>query len=264
MRELPHVPLPPFGHPLPRKERARALDACGPPPSFLRGRVADRPGEGGARRFLTTIVLLLTLTACTKSYLPFEKPAPLQGKRAELVNPPWEAYVKAGPGAEKDIDFETLDGPAQPVAEPAPPLEVDPLPKEEVVAVAQSPKKPESKKKGIVVSSVAVPLVQGPGGRELSTAMRIILKKAGWPVVNAPREDALTIRGSVKLSKASAGQQNVRLIWSVLTPDGKNLGDVTQNNMVPAGSLDQGWGDNARYASEGAAEGIFKLIEKYR
>jgi hypothetical protein len=42
------------------------------------------------------------------------------------------------------------------------------------------------------------------------------------------------------------------------------LGDIKQNNPVPAGSLDKGWGDNAGFATQAAAEGIFKLIEKYR
>jgi hypothetical protein len=61
-----------------------------------------------------------------------------------------------------------------------------------------------------------------------------------------------------------AGQQMVHLQWLVSTPSGKNLGDVKQDNAVPDGSLKTGWGENASYAAQGAAEGIFKLIEKFR
>jgi hypothetical protein len=90
------------------------------------------------------------------------------------------------------------------------------------------------------------------------------LKDSGWPVLTAPRSDALTIQGRVVLDATADGQQPVHLSWSVITPKGKNLGDVKQNNSVPAGSLDQGWGENASFASQAAAEGIFKLIERYR
>jgi hypothetical protein len=56
----------------------------------------------------------------------------------------------------------------------------------------------------------------------------------------------------------------VALKWDVQTPDGKNFGDVKQSNAVPAGSLDAGWGENAAFATEAAATGIYELINKYR
>ncbi len=125
--------------------------------------------------------------------------------------------------------------------------------------------KPE--KKGVAIRAVAVPSVQGAkgaGNAELTKAMRAVLAEAGWPVVGAPAADALMIRGVVKIGAAKGSVQTVGLEWVVTTPDGKRLGDVQQSNEVPAGSLDKGWGENARFASEAAAEGIFKLIEKYR
>jgi hypothetical protein len=210
----------------------------------------------------TLLILALLLAACTSRTLPFEKEGPLTGSSAELVRPPWETFVKAGPGAEKELDLETLNGPGGTFASGTTPEE----PTEQQVAQNEPPPKPAKKsdKKGTVIAAVAVPPVQGNGGKELTAAMRQVLRDAGWPVINAPREDALTIRGKVTLAKPKGATQNVKLVWSVFTPDGKKLGDVNQSNDLPAGSLAKGWGDNARYATEAAAEAVAKLVQGYR
>jgi hypothetical protein len=211
-------------------------------------------------RNLLLLFSALMLVACSGPSLPFEKDLPAQ---SGIVNPPWEALVQAGPGAENDLDLETLDGPD--AAVPPPPLiaeaeaagqdQVEPLP---------APKKPD--KNAVAIKAVAVPSVQGAAGQgnaELTQAMREVLRNAGWPVVNAQNASALTIRGKVK-SVRSGAVETVQLAWVVTTPDGKTLGDISQSNEVPAGSLDKGWGENARLATEAAATGIFKLIQNYR
>jgi hypothetical protein len=210
------------------------------------------------RYFLMAVFLLLA--ACSGPRLPFEKDLPAQ---STIVNPPWEALVKAGPGAEKELDLETLNGPA--TAQMPPPLiaEMEAAGQEDV-APEVAVKKPS--KNAVAIKAVAVPLVQGAlgqGNAELSTAMRDVLREAGWPVVTTPAATALTIRGKVKITRAGP-VDNVNLQWIVTTPDGKVLGNVSQANAVAAGSLNKGWGENARFASEAAAGGIFKLIQNYR
>lgn len=220
------------------------------------------------------LVVLLLLSGCSGPPLPFAKDQPAEGKQADMVRPPWEALVKAGPGAANDLDMETLDGPnaVQRVPEnvPAPESPEDPAKVAEQGAAAApvpAPAKAEEKA-GAAISAVAVPALSGPGGAELTLAMRKVLGDAGWPVVKMPAKTALTIRGQVKLSAAretgEGSMQTATLQWVVMTPDGKVLGDVKQSNDVPAGSLDKGWGENAQFAAEGAAEGIFKLIERFR
>ena len=176
-----------------------------------------------------------------------------------LIRPPWQTLVKAGPDAEKDVDLETLNGPqAMP-----PPV----LPQVAAMPVEEPPSRPVHKASDTVIKAVAVVPVTGAPGRgnaELTAAMRKVLKEAGWPVLPTPRGDALTIKGQVVTDAGVGGQQPVHLRWSVVTPKGKNLGDVKQNNSVPAGSLDQGWGENAGLAAQAAAGGIFKLIEQFR
>ena len=201
------------------------------------------------------ILCLVFLASCAGPQLPLSKDEPLTIAPDSLVRPPWEALVKAGSGAEKDIDLETLNGPqvaAAPVLVDAP-LTPEPPPPPAV------PKPSDT-----VIKAVAVLPVTGVGGGELTKAMRKVLKDAGWPVIASKRADALTLQGSIKIDAAENGQQTVHLVWRVFTPKGKDLGDIKQNNAVPAGSLNEGWGENAGFAAQAAAEGIFKLIDGFR
>jgi hypothetical protein len=116
-------------------------------------------------------------------------------------------------------------------------------------------------------TAIAVPLVigaSGHGNRELAEAMRLAMGGTGLPVVEDRREGALTIVGEVEVKPSDGAQQAVALNWKVLAPNGALLGTIAQNNTVPAGSLDRGWGDTATYAAEAAAGGIFELLSKPR
>jgi hypothetical protein len=212
------------------------------------------------------LLCVLLLAGCSGPKLPFEKGG---ASSSEAIRPPWEALVQAGPGAEKDLDLETLNGPLPRLDVPASSADT-PLPQDGQVADAgeQQPAQPQGvKKKGIAIKAVSVPSVtgaKGKGNSELTAAMRKVLKESGWPVLAGRREDALLITGKVTLGSGGGSVQKVKLVWTVAAPDGKTLGQVVQENAVPAGSLDQGWGEDAQFASEAAAEGIFKLIQGFR
>ncbi len=213
------------------------------------------------------------------AYDQIPEPIPVENP---LARPPWEVFVEAGPNAHNELDLETLYGagniPPELIAEQQAneqvavaseqaPLAMPPIEEPQAdAAPAEGPAKKE-KKGDVVIKAVAVPAVKGArgeGNSELTEAMRNALKEAGWPVLNATRKDALTVQGRVTIAKANGATQAVKIVWDVLTPDGKHLGDLKQDNAVPAGSLDQSWGENAQYAADAAAEGIFKLIQKYR
>jgi uncharacterized lipoprotein YmbA len=201
-------------------------------------------------------LILLLLAGCGSLPQPFSKAQPLPA-RDPLVAPPWEALVKAGPNASKEIDLETLNGP---VRAPQSVATADPPPPEPEA----QPEEPDNR---TVIDSVAVLAVEGDtskGNQELTKAMREALSDAGWTVRNAAAKSALTIKGKVDVGQPAGSTQSVKLTWVVAKPDGKALGTISQANTVPAGSLAQGWGENARAAVEGAATGIFELINKYR
>jgi hypothetical protein len=224
-------------------------------------------------RLAASFLLLLALAGCGGPVLPYSKEQPTD---SETVHPPWEALVQAGPGAENDIDLETLNGPMIKPLQPAPLENVSPPsePEANEIEVAadttqpvEAPKAKAKPKNRIAIKAVAVPAVSGApgnGNAELARAMRDVLNQAGWPVLASKRDDALTISGKVVLGKAADGVQKIKLVWVVATPDGKVLGDIIQENEVPAGSLDAGFGENARFAVEAAAAGIFELIQKFR
>ncbi|MEP6828259.1 MAG: hypothetical protein ABJA10_09310 [Aestuariivirga sp.] len=220
------------------------------------------------------LVAISLLAGCSANNLLLAKPGPQPVAQDSLIHPPWETLVKAGPGAENDIDLETLNGPqaAAPedtvaVSQPA----VAPLAQASPHAIAASPQpSPPSqtaKPGAIAIKAVAVIGVDGASpqaNRELTAAMRKVLADAGWPVLSATRRDALSIRGHVVLDPAQATSQSVHLSWQVASPKGKVLGSVDQNNQVPAHSLDGSWGETAQFAAQAAAEGLFKLIGQYR
>lgn len=200
-----------------------------------------------------------------------------------LDMPPPEYFAMAGPGAEREIDFETLTGSVSSMVAMdglGPEADVTdrgPEP-QTAVAGAEHQAAPEAKAAEaafarenadgkVEIKAVAVLAVKGsPGGgnAELTAAMRRTLAAAGWPVISKPRPDALTIRGRVDLSKPKGNQQDVSVRWVVETPAGSELGDVKQANSVPAGMLDTGWGEAAFAVAEAAASGIFDIIKVYR
>ncbi|MBK8771380.1 MAG: hypothetical protein IPM06_13195 [Rhizobiales bacterium] len=215
-----------------------------------------------------------------------------------LARPPWEVFMEAGPNAHRELDLETLYGPGhipadmqakedaeqaekaaqqtiaerqlaaqqagEQLAEPPPD---EPVPEEAAPTPAKPEKTTQPETSGVAINAVAVPVVKGAKGKgngELTRAMRNALTQAGWPVLEGARKDALTVQGRVTLGTPHGATQSVKIVWDVLTPDGKSLGNLKQDNAIPAGSLDQSWGENAQYAADAAAEGIFKLIQKYR
>lgn len=220
--------------------------------------------------------LAVALAGCSSGVQPFAKEQPLSGAAGKMIEPPWEARVQAGPDAYKDIDLETLNGPmAGPPTPPAmtahagdaPPAATVP----ETAAVAAEPAAPKAKPKpgkgAVEIKAVAVVAVAGDGPRknqELTAAMRKVLIQAGWPVLSAPRKDALTVRGQVKIAPGAGGKDMVNIVWRVERPDGGSLGEISQANDVPQGSLAQAWGETATYAAQAAADGIFQIVQQNR
>jgi hypothetical protein len=102
----------------------------------------------------------------------------------------------------------------------------------------------------------------GDGGRALTRAMDYALRQSH--VALAERQDAASfiLAGTVALSPPAAGQQQVKVHWALLKPDGQEIGRVDQENAVPAGSLDDTWGDIAYAVASAAAPGVAALIER--
>lgn len=196
------------------------------------------------------IVLLMLaglLAACTDAPQPFSK-----ATVAPARPPPLDHLVQAGPGAEQEIDYETLHGPGRSEAADSPSSEV--------------PATAEADADG-AIQGVAITGVTGAGeagNGELAGALARVLTDAGWPVQDGTPDNALMIEGDVALGEPNGDAQTVTLRWTVKAPDGQVLGAVEQANDVPAGSLDESWGEAADHAALAAAQGIFDLVDKLR
>lgn len=127
-----------------------------------------------------------------------------------------------------------------------------PLVRDEAVAEVAQP--------GIVVG--AIDGAPGDGAVSLKRALEFVLRQSDVPVAAEANPKTLTLVGSIAMGRPADGRQTVAIRWVLKLPDGSELGDVRQENAVPAGSLDRAWGSIALLVAEAAYEGIVALYEK--
>lgn len=106
------------------------------------------------------------------------------------------------------------------------------------------------------------PVVGAPGdGRiSLTNALRRELKKNGIALSSRQLSGSYTVQGTVKLQKVSTKSEKVNIVWRVYDATGNRVGTVSQNNVIPRGSLNGAWGPTAVAAASAAAKGIVKLL----
>lgn len=100
----------------------------------------------------------------------------------------------------------------------------------------------------------------GDGRISLTNALRRELKKNGLKLSSRKIAGSYTVKGGVRLKRAGQGRQKVSIVWKVFDEKGNRIGTVSQNNIVPEGSLDGAWGSTAEAAASAAAKGIAKLL----
>lgn len=113
-----------------------------------------------------------------------------------------------------------------------------------------------------VVAIMPVEGAPGDGDQQLPRAIRYFLERAGYDVTDDLTEARAVILGTVQTSPPRGGAQKVDMTWSVMTPDGEEVGVVNLDNTVPAGALDGKWGETAYAAAGGAAEGIATILAR--
>jgi len=162
-----------------------------------------------------------------------------------------------------------LPRPFQPAHKPPPPAELKTATDQPGFALLFPDAKPQQSSNGNNASlpgpPIAVMPVDGaPGdGREaLTRAIARSLTQAGHPVTEDFDAAALILAGSVYVVPDDAGQEAVTIEWSLMHPDGRRLGTISQMNTIPAGSLDGAWGPVAHAIANGGADGIVALVQE--
>lgn len=102
----------------------------------------------------------------------------------------------------------------------------------------------------------------GDGAGSLRRAVEFVLRQSDIPVAGADHPNALTLVAAIEMGRPQDGRQRIAIRWVLLLPDGREVGDVRQENAVPAGSLDRNWGPTALLVAEAAYDGIVALYEK--
>ncbi len=102
----------------------------------------------------------------------------------------------------------------------------------------------------------------GDGRLSLTAALRQRLQRGGYRLARKVDTADYILLGAVRLSPPEKNLQRIVLTWSVIAPDGREMGRIEQKNTVPAGRLNGPWGAIADAAAEGAALGIRNLLHR--
>jgi hypothetical protein len=114
-----------------------------------------------------------------------------------------------------------------------------------------------------VVAVAPVTGASGDGGHALSLAMTDALRRGGLALKDNQDDPAnFLLTGRVAIGTPTAGHQQIKIVWILSGAKGQEIGRVSQENAVPAGSLDGAWGDTAYDVATAAATGIVSLIQR--
>ncbi|MDP6788054.1 MAG: hypothetical protein QF830_11620 [Rhodospirillales bacterium] len=68
------------------------------------------------------------------------------------------------------------------------------------------------------------------------------------------------VAATVTVGAPAGNRQSVRIVWIISRIDGRDVGRVTQENKVPAHSLDGAWGRVAAIIAAAAADDIANTL----
>lgn len=103
----------------------------------------------------------------------------------------------------------------------------------------------------------------GDGNSSLRRAMFVALAGAGVAITPDPKKAVFKVQGTVELDAPDNAAQAIRIAWIVSDVGDAQLGRAAQANIVPAGSLDERWGQTAAFIAAAAIDGILNIIDQH-
>lgn len=116
-----------------------------------------------------------------------------------------------------------------------------------------------------VLPKVVVTKVAGApadGNDLLRRAMSLALNRSPVQLTPAPVENGHVVSGDVSVTRLQDGRDKVVISWIVTDASGTRVGSVDQENAVPGGSLDRGWGAVAAPIADSAVGGVVALLKE--
>lgn len=101
-----------------------------------------------------------------------------------------------------------------------------------------------------------------PGDGDTSLAVNMRKDITGQGVILVDQKDAADymMRATVTKTTVNPKTDHIEITWIIDTPNGKEVGRVSQLHDLPKGSLDNFWGDVAVVAAQQAALGVKEVI----
>lgn len=100
----------------------------------------------------------------------------------------------------------------------------------------------------------------GDGNQALMLAIKQALRVRNFMVTEDPRQAVFLIDGRVEIAPPAQGRQRAKVVWTVTTVSGGQVGRAIQENTIPAGSLNGAWGQVAMMVANAAADGVEELF----
>jgi hypothetical protein len=100
----------------------------------------------------------------------------------------------------------------------------------------------------------------GDGNQALMLAIKQALRVRNFMVTEDPRQAVFLIEGRVEIAPPASGRQRAKVVWTVTTVSGGQVGRAIQENTIPAGSLNGAWGQVAAMVANAAADGVEELF----
>lgn len=102
----------------------------------------------------------------------------------------------------------------------------------------------------------------GEGGVALARSLGYALRRTGVKLAPDDDADSAIVHGTVTIAPRGPKLRSVAIVWTVLSPDGSELGQVRQENDVTQEFIDRAWPEMASAVADGAAEGLADLIDR--
>lgn len=102
----------------------------------------------------------------------------------------------------------------------------------------------------------------GDGDTSLALQLRRQLAGHGFALQNNRQGARFLLAGSVSTRPVGPGEQEVRIVWTVDDAAGSKLGEVTQANRLPVGTIGPYWGDVALVVVEQALPAIEAILRQ--
>lgn len=100
------------------------------------------------------------------------------------------------------------------------------------------------------------------GDTMLARALDFALRRNGLKMAGEADPGGLTVNGAVAIIAKGARMRGIDIVWTVLSTDGKEIGQVQQQNDLPTEMLERAWNEIAVAVADSAAEGIVDLVER--